>query len=209
MLIYKLYKKVMDRWDILHTKMLGKILGDLGNECYIHNSIRLGHPERIFIGNCVEINRDVSLSCIVDEHFGVAADYLNGEIHIGERCTIESGVQISAASKLVIGFGCGISRNVIISDHAHPASDPNSLNKSRVEIPLTVPKPVTLEDCVLIGACSIITPGVTVGKGSTVGFGSVVTKSVPPFSVVTGNPAKIISRYDFEQNKWVICRRKL
>lgn len=43
-----------------------------------------------------------------------------------------------------------------------------------------------------IGGCSLILPGVTIGDGSVVGAGSVVTKDVPPGSVVAGNPAKIL-----------------
>lgn len=46
------------------------------------------------------------------------------------------------------------------------------------------------EDCWIDGG-SIILPGVTIRRGSTVGAGSVVTKDVPPFHVVAGNPARI------------------
>ena len=45
----------------------------------------------------------------------------------------------------------------------------------------------------------LIIPGVTIGEGSVVGAGSVVTKNVPPGSVVGGNPAKIINQRDMEQ----------
>ncbi|MBB3938026.1 acyltransferase [Aureimonas phyllosphaerae] len=52
------------------------------------------------------------------------------------------------------------------------------------------------DDC-FIGARSIILPGITIGSGSIVGSGSVVTKDVPPHSIVAGNPAKVI-RSDIE-----------
>ena len=51
------------------------------------------------------------------------------------------------------------------------------------------------EDC-WIGGCAIILPGVTIGRGSTVGAGSVVTKDVPPFHVVAGNPARTIRKIE-------------
>jgi acetyltransferase-like isoleucine patch superfamily enzyme len=51
---------------------------------------------------------------------------------------------------------------------------------------------VTIEDDCWIASNSIILAGVTVGKGSVIGAGSVVTKDVPAFSIVAGNPAKII-----------------
>ncbi len=53
-------------------------------------------------------------------------------------------------------------------------------------------KPVVIEDDVWIGSRVIILPGVTIGKGSVIGASAVVTKSVPPYSVVAGNPAKIV-----------------
>jgi acetyltransferase-like isoleucine patch superfamily enzyme len=52
--------------------------------------------------------------------------------------------------------------------------------------------PIIIEDDAWIGFNSIILKGVTIGKGSIVGAGSVVTKSVPPWTIVGGNPAKII-----------------
>lgn len=63
--------------------------------------------------------------------------------------------------------------------------------------------PIVIEDECWIGANSILTAGVCIGKHSIVAGGSVVTKSVPPYSIVGGNPACIIKQYDFLQNKWV------
>lgn len=51
---------------------------------------------------------------------------------------------------------------------------------------------ITIEDNVLLGARSIIMYNVTVGRNAIVAAGSVVTKDVPPYSIVGGNPAKVI-----------------
>ena len=52
--------------------------------------------------------------------------------------------------------------------------------------------PVKIEDAVWIGVNCTILKGVTIGEGSVVGAGSVVTKNVPPWTIVAGNPARII-----------------
>lgn len=52
--------------------------------------------------------------------------------------------------------------------------------------------PVCIEDDVWVGGGTIILPGVTIGRGSTIGAGSVVTKSIPPYSVAVGSPARVV-----------------
>ncbi len=60
-------------------------------------------------------------------------------------------------------------------------------------------KKVTIEKNVWIGDSSMIAPGVTIGEGSIVAMGSVVTKDVPKYSIVGGNPAKVIKQRDIEK----------
>jgi maltose O-acetyltransferase len=60
-------------------------------------------------------------------------------------------------------------------------------------------KGVLIEDDVWVGANAVILHGVTIGRGSIVGAGSVVTKSVPPYAIVAGSPAKVIKfRWDVD-----------
>jgi len=62
-------------------------------------------------------------------------------------------------------------------------------------------KKVIIEKNVWIGDNVMIVPGVTIGEGSIVAMGSVVTKSIPKYSIVGGNPAKIIKKRDIEKYK--------
>ena len=55
-------------------------------------------------------------------------------------------------------------------------------------------RPIVIEDDVWIGSRVIILPGVVIGKGSIIGAGSVVTKDVEPYTIVGGNPAKLIGK---------------
>ncbi|MGL4865092.1 MAG: acyltransferase [Cetobacterium sp.] len=60
---------------------------------------------------------------------------------------------------------------------------------------------IIIEDDVWIGMGAIILKGVTVGEGSVVGAGSVITKNIPPYSIIGGNPAKIIKKRFTEDQK--------
>ena len=62
-----------------------------------------------------------------------------------------------------------------------------------------VAKEVVIEDGVFIGVHAIILPGVTIGEGAMVGAGAVVTKDVPPRTMVAGNPARVIRQLDAEE----------
>jgi len=63
-----------------------------------------------------------------------------------------------------------------------------------------VASPIRVERNVWIGFDACILPGVTIGEGSVVGAKSVVTESVPPFTVVAGNPARVIRTLDDPQD---------
>ncbi|NTU65300.1 MAG: hypothetical protein HGB05_18340 [Chloroflexi bacterium] len=65
-------------------------------------------------------------------------------------------------------------------------------NRSDQRAGATFSAPVTIQDGTWLGARCIVLPGVTVGRGSVVGAGSVVTKDVPPNTLVGGVPAKVI-----------------
>ena len=67
--------------------------------------------------------------------------------------------------------------------------------------PCTVSEIVIHEGC-WIGANVVITSGVTVGKYSIIAAGSVVTKDIPPYSMVAGNPAKLIRQFNHETKQW-------
>jgi tetrahydrodipicolinate N-acetyltransferase len=56
-------------------------------------------------------------------------------------------------------------------------------------------KPVVLEDYCFIGVNSVVMPGVTVGRAAVVASGAVVMNNVPPYTMVSGNPAKVIKKF--------------
>jgi len=110
-------------------------------------------------------------------------------------------------NKVIIGNFCSISHNCIyLLDHNHTVDTVSTFPffgrsagklKSNTFIPSTNRGNITIENDVWIGLNCTIMGGVTIGNGSVVGAGSVVTKDVPPYSIVGGNPAKHINyRFD-------------
>ncbi|MEX0326084.1 MAG: acyltransferase [Puniceicoccaceae bacterium] len=101
-----------------------------------------------------------------------------------------SGCTISARQKITIGDSTLVGSGAIITD-----SDAHSLNPSRRfdENDIST-APVTIGARVFVGARAIILKGVTIGEGAVVGAGAVVVSDVPEFSIVAGNPAKVIGK---------------
>ena len=107
---------------------------------------------------------------------------------IGADCSINYGVSIGCTELIRIGERCRLGPYVRIVDSAfHELLDRSKRPASQ---------PVVIEDDVWIGAKASIMPGVTIGRGSVVGTAAVVTKDVPPFSVVAGVPARIVKTLD-------------
>ena len=90
---------------------------------------------------------------------------------------------LDARGELDIGEKC-ILMNATIFTATHDLHSP---------IYDTVYKPVVIEDYVIVFPSAIILPGVRIGRGGVIGAGAVVYRDVPPMSIVSGNPAQVIS----------------
>jgi acetyltransferase-like isoleucine patch superfamily enzyme len=109
-------------------------------------------------------------------------------VKLGEWTFINSNCTIVDTCLVSIGARTMLAPNVSLYSGTHPL-DPevrDGLNGPELG------KEIWIEEDCWIGGNAIILPGVRIGKGSTVGAGSVVTKDVPPYKVVAGNPARII-----------------
>lgn len=108
-------------------------------------------------------------------------------IIIKEKADINRGVYFHAREKIAIGKNTAISPFVRLITSANPNAPYNELKKYYQPIK----GPIIIANNVWIGTGAIILPSVTIGEMSVVAAGAVVTKDVPPFTVVGGVPAKV------------------
>jgi acetyltransferase-like isoleucine patch superfamily enzyme len=119
-----------------------------------------------------------------------------GDVIIGNRTRI--GMSNVLIGPVDIGNDVMLAQNIVLSGLNHGYED---ISKPINKQPVTKKK-IILEDEVWIGANSVVVAGVVIGKHAVVAAGSVVTKNVPPFTIVAGNPAKVIKQYNPETSSW-------
>ena len=153
-------------------------IATLGEAIVFEAGVRIWHPETVHIGNNVYLGHDAMLK-----------GYHAGTLRIGNDTWIGQGVFLHSAGNITIGSKVGIGPFVKILTSAHEI--PQDTTTAILAAPLNFAA-VTIEDGADIGVGAILLPGVTVGTGAQVGAGAVVTRDVPPFSIVAGNPAKVI-----------------
>lgn len=138
----------------------------------------------IVIGDNVKIGDGTRIGSFCDIGSGVV---------IGKKCNIQAHVTISN--------GCKIGDNVFIAPNSTLLNDKFPLSEC-----LTPP---VIEDDVVIGGCVVILPNLTIGEGSVIAAGSIVTKDVPPRTVVKGTPSKILmTREEYEAKKKVFINAR-
>lgn len=120
-------------------------------------------------------------------------------IKIGDGCSIGIRNSFAAIDKIEIGNNVLFAGYVHITDHSHGYEDISLPVKIQ---PLITKGPVIIEDDCWLGFSCEILSGVHIGKHSIVAARAVVTKDVPPYSIVAGNPAKVIKQYNVEKKKW-------
>ena len=150
--------------------------------------VNMRRSECIRIGACTHIRGEL----LTFSH--------GGEIHIGKYCYIGEHSKLWSAGHIHVGDRVLIAHAVTILDNlTHPISASSRHNHFRQIIANGHPEainldeqPVEIGDDVWIGCMSVVLRGVTIGQGAIIGAGSVVANSIPPWTVVAGNPARVI-----------------
>ena len=169
------------------------------NKCVIHKTITFREKKYIQIGANVCLGEGTRLLCWSKYTSGKQPQALTPNLIIKDGVHSTRNLTIQCANKIVIEKDVLIASDVFIIDFNHGI---NPLTNNYLDNPLDCSE-VIIKKGAWIGNGAIILPGVVIGEKSIVGAGSVVTKSVPPYSIAVGNPARVIKKYDFDIQKWV------
>lgn len=163
------------RWFI---RLLAPLYQHRGKHSVIHRSARMDTPPyRLFsLGDYSVIE---SFACI---------NNAVGDVIIGDHTRI--GLHNTIIGPVDIGSHVNLAQGITVTALNHNFNDTDK----RIDEQGVSTTPVTIEDDVWVGANAVILPGVTIGNHCVVAAGAVVTKDVPPHSLVAGVPAKVIKK---------------
>ena len=120
-------------------------------------------------------------------------EVFDARIDIGNNVILGEGTHISAINHLIIGNDLLTGRNVSIIDNNHGSTlDRDTLFVPPIKRRLYSKGPIIIGNNVWIGDRACVLGGVTIGDGAIIGANCVVTKDVPAYSVVAGNPGKVV-----------------
>jgi acetyltransferase-like isoleucine patch superfamily enzyme len=171
----------------------------IGSGTAIFKPLLLSNVRYASVGERVLIRNGARIELVLSEPGAVP------KLSIGNDVNIEQNVHIVCGSSIDIQDGVTITGGCAIVDVEHPYEDIN--DPVRIGLRLrTRGNRVVIGAGSFIGFQSMILPNVVVGCHSVVGSHSVVTRDVPDYCVVAGNPARVIRRYSWQTQTWERCK---
>lgn len=165
-----------------------------GPGSYIQPPAEIGCPHRIHIGANVLVRSHAWLA-LLEEGYGQRYD---PELRVGDGTWLGHNFMASCVGEITIGEKVLISDRVFVLDSYHEYEDPTV---PIIDQPMAPPRPVVIKDGAFVGAGAVVLSGVTIGENAYVGANSVVTRDVPARTVVVGNPARVVRRW--QDGRWV------
>lgn len=186
---YKLKLKVYNLKVFIYSGWWSRFFSSFGLNSYIapYASYICG-MDKISIGNGTYLGKNIQLTAWTS----YKEQSFNPIISIGDGCSIGEDNHITAINSIKIGNNVLTGKKVLISDNSHGMTTYDQLIIPPVNRNLYSKGSVVIEDDVWIGEKASILPGVHIGRGAIIAANSVVTKDVPDYCVVAGNPSVVI-----------------
>lgn len=185
---YGMIKRLSHCIDVLYSYWIRFEFKGCASSVFFYRYIKLKGGGYITINSHTTFGK----SCILTAWNRYQGIKYTPKIVIGENCCFGEYNHITSINSIKIGSGVLTGRWVTITDNSHGMTDFSTLKIKPIKRNLYSKGPVVIGNNVWIGDKSTILPGVTIGDGSVIAANSVVTKSVPAYSVVGGNPARIL-----------------
>lgn len=183
--VQKSFFKLRSIWQLILNHFYISVYNFLGAQIsrkVRFNNIYITWPYQIKIGSNTKIEHNVYFK--YDRQWNRTFP----SIIIGENNFIGSYVEFNIVGNIQLCNNCLIASGCRFIDHDHKSEDVNSLMGKQG----SVIAPIYLEENVWLGANVVVLKGVTIGEGAIVAAGAVVTKSIPPYEIWGGVPAKKI-----------------
>lgn len=174
-------------------------LSNLGSNPDIQSKAHFEYAGNISIGDKCRIARQALVRANTSDRRGIS---LGNNVSVQENVLINANRgHVSIGDNSWLGPGCVVYGNggveigsdVMVASHC--AINSVSHHFDRIDIPMnaqgTYCDPVIIEDDVWIGTAAVVLQGVRIGRGSIIAAGAVVTRSIPPYSIAMGVPARI------------------
>ena len=177
------------------------LFGSVGRNVVFGRSVTVRHPRRIHLGNDVVVDDYAVLDAkgthprglVIGDNVmigrGTVLSCKNGTISIGDHTNIAMNCFIQSAKEVVIG------RNVLFAAYCYVIGGGDH-RTDRTDVPIIaqgqIVRGLTIEDNCWLGAGVKVLDGVTIGRDSILGAGAVVSRSIKPFAVAAGVPARTL-----------------
>ena len=189
-------KRLLDRLvSRIRYHYWSKKVGSHDGPFTINPHCDINNPQCLHLGKGVGIGSYTYIGPVLEDH----GNKYTPKIIIGEGTWVGKHCSIAAIDKVEIGTHVLFAGYVHMTDHSHGYED---ITRPITPQPLFSKGPIIIEDDCWLGFSCEILSGVHIGKHSVIAARSVVTKDVPPYSIVAGNPARLIKQYNFETKTW-------
>lgn len=174
----------------IYSQWIARALGSVGQNPIILSHMQIRGGQYVSIGD----NFSTGYRTRIEAWNRYGQQRFTPSIIIGDNVSINNDCHFGAIDRITIGNNVLIGSRVLITDHNHGHTSAQDIDLSPALRDLVSSGQVSVGDDVWIGEGAAILAGVSIGRGAVIATNSVVTRSVPPFCVAAGVPARVIKQ---------------